>query len=66
MRDGIRPVMKRSDRLPEDAMVLSTQDVRRQLKIIAALTGSSMKDVLARLVAAEFKRVAPHEPAVKS
>jgi len=47
-------------------MVLATRDVRRQLKIIAAMTGSSMKDVLARLVAAEFKRIVPQAPAVKS
>jgi hypothetical protein len=43
----------------EDAMILATQDVRRQLKIIAAVTGSTMKDVIERLVAAELKRVAP-------
>ena len=53
-------------KLPDGAMVIATPDVRRQLKIIAAMTGSSMKDVLARLVAAEFKRVAPNAPAVKS
>jgi hypothetical protein len=47
----------------EDVMVMTTPDVRRQLKIIAAVTGSTMKDVLQRLVAAELKRVAP---AVKS
>jgi hypothetical protein len=46
-------------RLAGDAMVLATHDVRRQLKIIAAVTGSTMKDVLARLVALEYKRVAP-------
>ncbi len=42
---------------------MTTREVRRQLKIIAAVTGSTMKDVLQRLVAAELKRVAP---AVKS
>ena len=46
-------------RLPEDAMILATREVRRQLKIISALTGSTMKNVLERLVAAELKRVAP-------
>jgi hypothetical protein len=46
-------------RLPSDAMVLTTQDVRRQLKIIAAVTRETMKEVLVRLVAAELKRVAP-------
>jgi hypothetical protein len=52
--------MKTSEgRLPEDAMVLTTQDVRRQLKIIAAVTRETMKEVLVRLVAAELKRVAP-------
>jgi hypothetical protein len=40
-------------------MILTTQEVREQLKIIAALTKSTMKAVLARLVAEEFKRVAP-------
>jgi hypothetical protein len=40
-------------------MVMTTPDVRRQLKIIAAVTGSTMKDVLARLVSTEMKRVAP-------
>jgi hypothetical protein len=39
-------------------MILSTQEVRSQLKIIAALTRSTMKDVLARLVAEELQRVA--------
>lgn len=43
----------------EDVMVMTTQEVRRQLKIIAAITGSTMKEVLARLVSAELKRVAP-------
>ncbi len=46
-------------RLPEDAMILATQDVRRQLKIIAAVTRETMKEVLVRLIAAELKRVAP-------
>ena len=46
-------------RLPEDAMILGTQEVRRQLKIIAAVTRSTMKDVLTRVVAAEMKRIAP-------
>jgi len=46
-------------RLPEDAMLLATRDVRRQLKIIAAVTRETMKEVLVRLVAAELKRVAP-------
>jgi hypothetical protein len=46
------------------ALVLTTQEVREGLKIIAALTRSTMKEVLARLVAAELKRVVP-APAVK-
>lgn len=46
-------------RQPEDVMVLATKDVRRQLKIIAAVTGSTMKEVLTRLVSAELARVAP-------
>jgi hypothetical protein len=46
-------------RLPHDAMVLTTQDVRRQLKIIAAVTRETMKEVLVRLVTQELKRVAP-------
>jgi hypothetical protein len=40
-------------------MVMTTQEVRRQLKIIAAVTGSTMKDALERLVSEEFKRVTP-------
>jgi hypothetical protein len=43
----------------EAAMILTTQEVRGQLKIIAALTRSTMKEVLARLVAEELKRIAP-------
>jgi hypothetical protein len=51
------------DKRSKDAMILTTEEVRSQLKIIAAITKSTMKDVLARLVADELKRVAP---AVKS
>jgi hypothetical protein len=43
----------------EDVMVMTTPEVRRQLKIIAAMTGSTMKDVLERLVGEEFRRVTP-------
>jgi len=43
----------------DDVMILTTQDVRRQLKIIAAVTRETMKEVLVRLVAEELKRVAP-------
>ncbi len=43
----------------EDVMVMTTQEVRRQLKIIAAVTGSTMKYALERLISEEFKRVAP-------
>jgi hypothetical protein len=51
-------------RVPKDgnaaaAMILTTREVRSQLKIIAAVTQSTMKAVLARLVAEEMKRVAP-------
>jgi len=46
-------------RLPEDAMILGTQDVRQKLKIIAAVTRETMKEVLVRLIDAELKRVAP-------
>jgi hypothetical protein len=49
----------RAAKAPSPAMILTTQEVRGQLKIIAAVTRSTMKDVLARLVAEEFKRVAP-------
>jgi hypothetical protein len=44
-------------------MILTSYGVRQQLKVIAAVTGASMKDVIARLVAAEFKRLhkAPEE-----
>jgi|HubBroStandDraft_1064217.scaffolds.fasta_scaffold2708030_1 hypothetical protein len=41
----------------KDVLILTTQEVRAQLKVIAALTRSTMKDVLARLVADELKRV---------
>lgn len=41
------------------ALILSTHEVRDQLKVIAALTRSTMKEVLARLVATELKRVVP-------
>jgi hypothetical protein len=55
------------DRPREDVMVMTTPEVRRQLKIIAAVTGSTMKNALERLVSEEFKRVAPGAPpAVKS
>jgi hypothetical protein len=47
------------DKVSSSALVLTTQEVRDQLKVIAALTRSTMKEVLARLVAAELKRVAP-------
>jgi hypothetical protein len=47
-----------------EAMILTTQEVRSQLKIIAALTRSTMKEVIARLVAEELKRVA--RPVVRS
>lgn len=40
-------------------MVMTTQEVRRQLKIIAAVTGSTMKHAIERLVSEEFERVAP-------
>jgi hypothetical protein len=51
----------------EDVMVMTTPEVRRQLKIIAAVTGSTMKNVLGRLVAEEFKHVTPvAQRAVKS
>jgi hypothetical protein len=49
-----------------NVMVLTTFEVRRQLKIIAAVSRTSMKEVLARLVAAEFKRVMPNAPGGKS
>jgi len=49
-----------------NVMVLTTFEVRRQLKVIAAVTRSSMKEVLARLVAAEYERVMPNPPEVTS
>lgn len=45
--------------LRQDVMVMTTPGVRRQLKIIAAMTGSTMKDVHERLVSEEFERVVP-------
>lgn len=47
------------DRLAGDAMILGTQNARRQLKVIAAVTRETMREVLVRLVAEELKRVAP-------
>jgi hypothetical protein len=52
--------MKRRSR--QDVMVMTTAEARRQLKIIAALTSSTMKYVLERLVVEEFKRVTPGAP----
>jgi F420-0:gamma-glutamyl ligase-like protein len=51
--------IERRPKLDVDVMILTTQDVRRQLKIIAAVTRETMKEVLVRLVAVELKRVAP-------
>jgi hypothetical protein len=53
-------------RLEEDALIFSTKTVRHQLRIIAAVTGCEMREVLARLVAEEFKRLGMREPAVNS
>lgn len=47
------------DRLAGDAMILGTQEARRQLKVIAAMTRETMREVLVRLVANELKRIAP-------
>lgn len=44
------------------ALILGTKETRQKLKIIAAITGEEMKDVLARLIAAELKRVSPKNP----
>lgn len=48
-----------ADKSSPAAMILTTEEVRSQLKIVAALTRSTMKEVLARLVAEELKRIAP-------
>ena len=50
----------------QKVMVLTTFEVRRQLKIIGAITGTSMKEVLAGLVAAEYKRVTSNAQGKKS
>ncbi len=47
--------MKRSSK---DVAILAPEEIRRELKIIAAITGCTMKEVLARLVSAETKRIA--------
>ena len=39
------------------ALIYTTAAVRRDLKILAAVTGSSMMEVLARLVRDEVKRL---------
>ena len=58
--DAPRPLEAISDEATSEyAMLLATRDVRRQLKIIAAVTRETMKEVLVRLIAAELKRVAP-------
>jgi hypothetical protein len=51
--------MKRAaeSKLSNNAMIFATDDVRIQLKLIAALTNSTMKEVLTRIVAAELERV---------
>jgi hypothetical protein len=38
-------------------MVRTTEDVRNKLKIVAALSKETMKESLARLVAAEYKKL---------
>ena len=53
------PRIVKSSNGTDPAMILTTKEVRRQLKIIAVHTDSTMKAVLARLVAEEFKRTAP-------
>lgn len=42
-------------------LLRAREETRRQLKMIAALTGESMLDVLARLVKAEWERVQQQE-----
>lgn len=42
---------------PAPALIYTTRDVRRDLKILAAFSGVSMMDVLARLVREELKRI---------
>lgn|GEM_PF-3539086 len=44
-------------RSPQDTTILAPDSVRRDLKVIAALTGSTMKEVLERLVTAELRKV---------
>jgi hypothetical protein len=39
------------------ALIYTTTEVRRSLKILAAVSGQPMKKVLARLVADELKRL---------
>jgi hypothetical protein len=60
MHPALEEVMTaRVAKVSAPAMILTTQEVRNQLKVIAALTRSTMKEVIARLVAEEMKRVAP-------
>jgi hypothetical protein len=60
--------MKRApgNKLADNAMIFATADVRIQLKLIAALTDSTMKEVLTCIVAAELKRVDKARGRVKS
>ena len=48
------------NRVEKNVMILTSEGTRQKLKVIAAVTRSSMKDVLARLIDAEFKRL--HAP----
>jgi hypothetical protein len=41
----------------ERPVLRASEETRRQLKIIAALTNETMQSVLARLVKAEYERV---------
>lgn len=43
--------VRKSKRLPDDCMVLASDETRRQLKLVAAISGETMKACLSRLVA---------------
>lgn len=45
-------------------MLRASEETRRQLKVVAALTGETMQEVLARLVKAEYERVKGGKDAV--
>jgi hypothetical protein len=55
--DDRRPVVKPKTNPSDDRMVMTTHEVRRKLKIVAALSRETMKQTIERLVEAEFRKL---------